>query len=146
MVGIYILYKLKDLKINLGLYRDDMLGVTSLRPRLLELEKKKLAKIMKEIGLNIILEPSTYETDFLDITLNLKTGIIKPYFKPNNVIKYVHKDSNHPKHIIDNLPKSIETRLSSLSSSMEIFNKSKNTYQEGLNNAGTSMVWSTMRT
>ena len=127
---------MRDLRINIGLYMDDGLGATSLRPRLLELEKKKVAKIMKELGLKIIMEPSTNETDFLDVTLNLRTGTIKPYFKPNNIIKYVHKDSNHPKHITDNLPKSIETRLSSLSSNMEIFKKSTNIYQEGLYKSG----------
>ena len=51
LVGLFLLSKLQDLNINVGLYRDDGLAVTNLRPRLAELEKKKLCKIMGEYGL-----------------------------------------------------------------------------------------------
>ena len=50
--------------------------------------------------------------DFLDVTLNLDTGLHSPYMKPNNTIQYVHTSSNHPRHIIDNIPKAVEKRLS----------------------------------
>ena len=32
----------------------------------------------------------------LDVTFNLNDGTYKPYIKPNNEIKYIHKNSNHP--------------------------------------------------
>ena len=52
--------------------------------------------------------------DFLDITLDLRTAIYKPYKKPNSNLTYIHKQSNHPPSIIKNLPKSINKRLSDL--------------------------------
>ena len=43
--------------------------------------------------------------DFLDVTLNTD-GTFKPYMKPNNIIKYVHRDSNHP-----NIKKKTNTKV-----------------------------------
>ena len=34
--------------------------------------------------------------DFLDITLDLRTGNYKPYKKPNDCINYIHKEMNRP--------------------------------------------------
>ena len=42
LVGLYLLHLLKDTKQDLGLYRDDMLGVTRLRGRSLEKMKQKI--------------------------------------------------------------------------------------------------------
>ena len=42
--------------------------------------------------------------DFLDITMDLRTGKYKPFMKSNNTPLYVHKDSNHPPSIIKNIP------------------------------------------
>ena len=46
IVGLFLLSRLQHLSINVGLYRDDGLAVTDLRPRLAELEKKKICNIM----------------------------------------------------------------------------------------------------
>ena len=54
--------------------------------------------------------------DFLDINLNLKTEIYKPYMKPNGSPIYVHSESNHPRIVLANIPMSINRRLSSISS------------------------------
>ena len=35
--------------------------------------------------------------NYLDVTFNLNDGTYKPYTKPNNEIKYIHKDSIHRK-------------------------------------------------
>ena len=50
-----------------------------------------------------------------------------------NQIKYINIDSNHPPATIKQLPLSSESRLSSLSSSEEIFNDSVTPYQDALN-------------
>ena len=50
LVGLYLLHLLKDTKQDLGLYRDDMLGVTRLRGRSLEKMKQKIQVIFQEAG------------------------------------------------------------------------------------------------
>ena len=49
---------------------------------------------------------------------------------------YIHSKANHPKNIIKQLPISIETRLSNLSSNAEIFNEASKHYQNVLNQSG----------
>ena len=53
--------------------------------------------------------------NYLDVTFNLNDGTYKPYTKPNNEIKYIRKDSNHPSSVIRQIPLSTESRLFSLS-------------------------------
>ena len=50
----------------------------------------------------------------------------------NNKIKYIHIDSDHPPWIINHIPKSIAARLSSLSSSKEVFLKEAQSYENTL--------------
>ena len=85
-----------------------------------------IVKVFKEEGLtleNNLVCSST--TDFLDISMDLINETHKPYLKPNKVLKYVAKTSNHPPAIIANLPSMIQKRISDLSSSLEIFEKCK---------------------
>ena len=74
--------------------------------------------------------------DYLDITLNLNDGTYRPFRKPDDETNYIHVDSDHPPNIIKQLPISIEKRLSSLSSSKEIFDQSKQHYQDALKQSG----------
>ena len=71
--------------------------------------------------------------NYLDVTLNLENSTYCPYQKENNQTKYINIESNHPPSIIKQLPLSTESRLSSLSSSEEIFNESVTPYQDALN-------------
>jgi hypothetical protein len=41
LIGLFLLSKLQHLKINLGIYRDDGLGVSALTPRQLETHKER---------------------------------------------------------------------------------------------------------
>ena len=59
-----------------------------------------------------------------------------PYTKPNNTPLYVHRKSNHPPGIIDNIPKSINNRLSENSCDEDSFNKATPLYQKALNDSG----------
>ena len=59
--------------------------------------------------------------EFLDLTLDLRTGIYKPYKKPDNNITYIQIQSNNPPFIIKNLPKGINKRLSSNSNDAQTF-------------------------
>ena len=56
--------------------------------------------------------------------------------KPNNLPRYIHIGSNHPKSIKDQLPKMINERLVNLSSSESVFIECKSQYQDALNEAG----------
>ena len=52
--------------------------------------------------------------------------------KPNNTPLYVYKDSTHPPSVINNIPESINKRLSNISSNQNIFEDATNVYQDAL--------------
>ena len=136
LVGLYILSKLKVLNLNIGLYRDDGLAVSNLSPRQTELEKKKLCRILKEIGFNITADANMKSVNFLDVNFDLDDEIFQPYMKPNSTPTYVHRDSNHPRSILENIPRSINKRLSSISSNKQVFDSACPPYQEALKRSG----------
>ena len=133
LVGLYLLSQLQNLNINVGLYRDDGLAVTNQTPREAEMtkEKKKLCRIFKDNDLRIAVEANKKVTDFLNITIDLRTGSYKPYQKPNDTISYIHCQSNHPPSITKNLPKGIEIRLSANSANADIFQEAAKPYKAG---------------
>ena len=61
----------------------------------------------------------------LFVTFNLNDGTHKPYTKPNNEIKYIHRDSKRPLDVIGQISLSIESRLSTVSYNEKFF---KNQY------------------
>ena len=95
-----------------------------------------MCKIFKHNNLQITIEANKKVVDFLDITLNLRTAIYKPYKKPNSNLTYIYKQSNHPPSIIKNLPKSINKRLSTNSKNAQIFNEACSPYTEALKKNG----------
>ena len=78
LVGLFLLDKLKDVidRKCVGLYRDDGLGVI---PRMsnknLDGLRKKIHNIFKEEGFSITLEFGIVKTEFLDVQLDLSTGM-----------------------------------------------------------------------
>ena len=78
--------------------------------------------------------------NYLDVTLNLNDGSYRPYKKPNEETNYIHVNSDHPPSILKKLPKSIEKRLSSLSSSKEIFEETAPYFEQHLSNSQTSQT------
>ena len=87
--------------------------------------------VFEENKLNITIEANKKKIiDFLDITMDLRTGVHKPFMKPNNTPLYVHNKSNHPINIIKNIPESINRRLSNISSNEKIFKKAIPPYQD----------------
>ena len=133
LVGLYLLFQLKKLELNLGLYRDDGLGISYLSNRQTDILKKKICQIFRENGLNISVECNKQVVNFLDVTLDLQVNLFKPYMKPNKIIQYVHFDSNHPPHVLKNIPLGVNKRLSMLSSNEQVFNEAIPKYQEALN-------------
>ena len=101
--------------------------------------QKKLKRIFKNClkkELDIVIQCNIQTVNYLDVTINLQNSTNRPYQKENNQIKYINSESNHLPSIIKQLPLSIESRLSSLSSSEEIFNDSVTPYQDALDKSG----------
>ena len=139
LVGSFLLYalSLKYNKRNIGLYRDDGLAVLrNVSGPNCEKIKKEFQKLCRQHGLKLIIKCNLKIVDFLDVTLNLTDSTYKPYHKPNDEICYIHKESNHPPSIMKQLPVSIETRLSKISSNEKVFNESVSIYQEALDKSG----------
>ena len=121
-------------KTNIGLYRDDGLAVFRNASSLhCEKIKKEFQKLFQQHGLKLIIKCNLEIVDFLDVTLNLTDSTYKPYHKPNDEICYINKESNHPPSITKQLPISIETRLSTISSNKKV---SVSIYQEPIDKSG----------
>lgn len=138
LVGIYLLSeiaKFVDPKGN-GLYRDDGLLMLRMGKRQMEILRQKLVKLFGENGFTIEVKHSVKSIEFLDVQMDITTNTHRPYKKPIDKIKYVHKDSNHPPAVIKQIPRTVEDRLSMLSSTKEIFEEIKGPYQQALKDSG----------
>ena len=78
------------------LYRDDGLGITTSSPRLQEKLKQNIIRIFAQQELKITIEINLTRVNYLDITMDLETGLYKPYRKPGDRPLYVSASSNHP--------------------------------------------------
>ena len=139
LVGAYLLHKIKEKFGSIcefGLYRDDSLGISIASPRQTELLKKDLCGIFSRYGLKITIKANKKTVNFLDVTLNLSDGKYMAYTKPGNIPLYVNRKSNHPPRIIENIPKSINKRLSEISIDENSFNQSAPLYQKALDDSG----------
>ena len=99
LVGTYILNKLNTVmgNGNVGLYRDDGLGIIwNLSGPNIDQRRKKIIQIFKECGLPITIKTNLKTVDFLDIRLDPQNNTIQPHRKPNNNPVYINKQSNHP--------------------------------------------------
>ena len=137
LVGCFLLSLLtKKYGQNIGLYRDDGLAAFNGTPQEIEKIKKGICKVFRDNDLKITVEANTTKVNFLDVTLDLTSGKYYPYTKEGNIPLYVHTKSNHPPTILKNIPKSINKRLSEISSDKECFDNAKPIYQEALNKSG----------
>ena len=118
------------------MYRDDFISIVALSGPQVERLRKNLFKFFDQYNLKITIEANVKSTDFLDISMNLETGIHRPFRKEDSIPTYINVNSNHPPHIIKNLPNMISKRISKLSSNEEVFNQEANLYNEGLRQAG----------
>ena len=102
LVGLFMLSQLVEVipAPYIGLYRDDGLAVSPATNRQIEIMKKKICAIFNRNGLQITTEANSKEVNFLDITLDLRTGSYKPYMKDNDAPLYVSSKSNHPPQVL----------------------------------------------
>ncbi|PFX19648.1 hypothetical protein AWC38_SpisGene15931 [Stylophora pistillata] len=139
LIGLFLLNSLGEKygKNNVGLCRDDglvLLRNTS-RPQS-ERTRKEIAREFKKQGLDISISTNLKICNFLDITLNLADGSHYPYRKPNNETFYINTNSKHPPTIIKHIPAAIGRRIPYISSSKELFNKTKPLYESALKQSG----------
>ena len=139
IVGLFLLNNLANKydKNSVGLYRDDGLALfKNINDHRADKIRKEFHQLFKENGLSLEIKCNLKTVNYLDITLDLNTGTYKPYRKPNDQTLYIHAQSNHPANILKQLPISVETRLSNLSSNSEIFHEASKHYQNILSQSG----------
>ena len=144
LCGIYLLYKLTRndgtgpdgpfKKEEVGLYRDDGLAAVQGTNKERDAIKTKIKEIFAEENLKVEQKVNLLVVDYLDITLDLEVNKHRPFHKAKPI--YIHKDSNHPQHIIKEIPNMIQKRISMLSSDEEIFNNAIGPYKEALLKSG----------
>ena len=139
LVGLYILFLLSSIidKQNVGLYRDDGLAILqNTNGHFADKKRKEIINVFKKIGLDITINVNLKIVNFLDVTFDLKNCTYKPYHKPNESPMYININSNHPKNIIKQLPKTINKRINEISSNEEVFNKAAKFYNDALKDSG----------
>ena len=120
----------------MGLYRDDGLAMINGSGPQMDKVRKDIIKAFQDMKLKVTIETNLTVTDFLNITFDLRNGTYGPYIKPGNTIKYVSSKSNHPPSIKREIPRMIQSRLSSISSNENAFEREANVYREALKEAG----------
>ena len=88
--------------------------------------KDEIVQIFSRYGLKIDIWVNKKVVNFLDITLDLNTGLYTPYMKENNTILYVNKKSNHPPSTLKNIPESVNNRLTRNSKNENVFTEKYN--------------------
>ena len=135
-VGLYLLNKLVPLvgTKNVVLYRNDGLAVIHQAngPEMDHRIKKYIIALLQPQGLSITIDTKLIETDFLDVSFNLKMDKCFPYRKPNNTPLYIRSKSNHPPSITKQLPSMTNRRISNLPCNENEFNKAEPLYESAL--------------
>ena len=127
-----------------GLYRGDGLALLrNLKGQQIDKVKKNIIGVFKDIGFRFEIETNLKEVDFLDVSLILQNGTYGPYKKSNNRLFYLHNSSNHPPHLIKQIPNSIQHRLSKNSSNEEIFITAKCKYEDALKKVSPTLILNT---
>ena len=135
LVGLFLLNNLAERfgKESVGLYRDDGLLIRKgTGGRQADQVRKDLHRMFNEFDLKVTAQINNHQVNFLDVTFNLNEENYHPYRKPNNDPLYIDSRSNHPPNIIKQLPKSINDRLSALSSDEKSFKASAPLYENAL--------------
>ena len=139
LVGLFLLHELSTIipKDLAGLYRDDGFAIlrNSSGPNT-ERIKKRIIKLFQKHNLKITIKANIIQTDFLDVTLNLKTEKHWPFRKPNDQQLYININSNHPPSIKKGLPNMISNRLSEFSCDLDNFKKAILPYKNAIKQSG----------
>ena len=136
LIGLYMLNQLREVDICPILYRDDGLLCLNKPAKAVHKIGLKIIDIFKKNGLSITTNVNKRVVNFLDLTLDLNSASYYIYVKEGHIPLYVHKLSNHPQNVIENIPKGVEKRLSNLSMTEELFLQKKEFFEECLRKSG----------
>ena len=125
----------RNLAAKLGLFRDDGFGASKGSCQEIDDIKKIICEVFRSHGLEITVDANKERVKFLDVEFDLENNTFKPYIKENDVPLYVHKNSNHPPSITNNIPDSVNRRISALSSDEQSFLSVSDKYQQALTNS-----------
>lgn len=119
--------------INGGVYREDVLLIIR-KPTVRHLEnyKKKFHLLKKYFGLKITSNNEHISINYLDLNLDLKNRIFRPYHQSNEILKYINAFSNNPFSIKIGLIVNISKRISILSPDIDIFSNNVEHYNKAL--------------
>ena len=92
--------------------------------------------MFKKVWFQLEIKTNLKQVEFLDVLLNLITGLYKPYKKPNDNLLYINTSSDHPPQIIKQLTNSINKRLYENSAKEQVFNAVKPVYENALRKRG----------
>ena len=70
--------------------------------------------------MDVTIKASLFNTDFLDVTLDLQNKSHKPFRKPNAHTVYVNSKSNDSEHVLKLIPVAVNNRRENISSSQSI--------------------------
>ena len=96
---------------------------------------KRIRKAFEEEGFKITVEYGMNKTEFLDVFFDLENDCYRPFRKKNSSISYVDRRSNHPRNVLNQIPKTINERLTRLSKNEETFKNYSQQYQKALVNS-----------
>ena len=133
IVGLFLLSEIAKFipPSQLGLYRDDGLAGVAGNGREINQIEQKLIRTFKEHGFKLeILHSKTVE--FLDVKLDMEKKEFRPFRKPNDEPLYIHNSSNHAPTMKKAIFKSVEKRLTSISSNEKVFDEEKPIYEAAL--------------
>ena len=86
--------------------------------------------MISKFYLKITIESNLTKTDFLDVELDLINDSYAPFRKPNFQATYVSAKSNHPRYVVNQIPKSINKKLTTISK--DEFKRAKSTARKHL--------------
>ena len=123
---------------NICFYRDGSLTILKDAPGpSAERTKKKIIKIFQEYGLKNTAHTNLVATNFLGVTVNLKSEKYWPFRKLNYSQLYVHSQSNHPPIIKKQLLIMLAKRLSIFHAAMKNLGRPPQSMKKPRTGAGT---------
>ena len=93
-------------------------------------------KILDDLGLKITVQSNLKVVNYLEVTVNLKTGKYYQFRKPDNNPLCINAKSNHAPSIIKQVPASISSRISTLSCDANGYQNTAELYNEALRSSG----------
>ena len=102
----------------------------------LERINKNLQKPFKDFGLKTAAESNLRIVNNLDLDTKSYQRLLRPYYKPDDIIQYFNKESSQPTNYIKHLPASIDKQFSNSSSDEKIFKEAAIYYKDTLKKGG----------